>query len=73
MKVLVVGELNADLIFSGFSSLPQPGKEVLANDFSLELGSSSAICAAGLARLGTAVSFLGKVGADVLPFMDELT
>jgi sugar/nucleoside kinase (ribokinase family) len=75
MKVLVVGELNADLIFSGFSALPQPGKEVLANDFSLELGSSSAICAAGLARLGTAVSFLGKVGADVLGrfCMDELT
>jgi sugar/nucleoside kinase (ribokinase family) len=75
MKVLVAGELNADLIFSGFSSLPQPGKEVLANDFSLELGSSSAICAAGLARLGTAVSFLGKVGADVLGrfCVDELT
>jgi sugar/nucleoside kinase (ribokinase family) len=66
MRVLVVGELNADLIFSGFSSLPQPGREVLANDFSLELGSSSAICAAGLARLGTPVSFLGKAGADVL-------
>jgi sugar/nucleoside kinase (ribokinase family) len=52
MKVLVVGELNADLIFSGFSSLPQPGKEVLANDFSLELGSSSAICAGGLGTAG---------------------
>ncbi len=74
MKVLVVGELNADLIFSGFSSLPQPGKEVLAHDFSLELGSSSAICAAGLARLGTNVSFLGIVGADVLGrfCLDEL-
>jgi sugar/nucleoside kinase (ribokinase family) len=66
MKVLVAGELNADLIFSGFDSLPQPGREVLAKDFSLELGSSSAICAAGLARLGTPVSFLGKIGADVL-------
>jgi sugar/nucleoside kinase (ribokinase family) len=32
----------------------------------MELGSSSAICAAGLARLGTTVSFLGKAGADVL-------
>lgn len=66
MPVLVVGELNADLIFSGFHSLPQPGREVLADDFSLDLGGSSGICAAGLARLGTPVAFLGKVGADML-------
>jgi sugar/nucleoside kinase (ribokinase family) len=66
MKVLVVGDLNADLIFSGISSLPQPGREVLADDFSLELGSSSAICAAGLARLGTSVALLGKAGDDTL-------
>lgn len=64
MKILVVGELNADLVFGGLHSLPQPGREVLANDFSLELGSSSAICAAGLAKLGATVSFLGKVGTD---------
>lgn len=64
MKILVVGELNADLVFGGLQSLPQPGREVLAQDFSLELGSSSAICAAGLAKLGATVSFLGKVGAD---------
>jgi sugar/nucleoside kinase (ribokinase family) len=66
MKVLVVGDLNADLIFSGISAPPQPGCEVLAQDFSLELGSSSAICAAGLARLGTSVALLGKVGNDRL-------
>ncbi len=66
MKVLVVGDLNADLIFSGISSPPQPGREILAQDFSLELGSSSAICAAGLARLGTSVALLGKVGDDML-------
>ncbi len=64
MKILVVGELNADLVFGGLQSLPLPGREVLAKDFSLELGSSSAICAAGLAKLGATVAFLGKVGAD---------
>lgn len=75
MKVLVAGDLNADLIFSGISSLPEPGREVLANDFSLELGSSSAICAAGLARLGTSVALLGKAGNDNLGrfCLDELT
>src|SRR5688572_6780194 len=75
MKVLVAGDLNADLIFSGFRSLPQPGREVLATDFSLELGSSSAICAAGLSRLGTAVALCGKTGDDILGrfCIDELT
>jgi sugar/nucleoside kinase (ribokinase family) len=66
MKILVVGELNADLVFGGLHSLPSPGREVLASDFSLELGSSSAICAAGLAKLGAAVSFFGTVGADAM-------
>jgi len=66
MNILVMGELNADFVFGGIQSLPQPGKEVLANDFGLELGSSSAICAGGLAKLGAAVSIFGKVGADAM-------
>ncbi len=66
VRVLVAGELNADLIFSGFNSVPSPGREVLASSFSLALGSSSAICAAGLSQLGTQVSFLGKTGVDLL-------
>jgi sugar/nucleoside kinase (ribokinase family) len=64
MRILVAGELNPDLILSGLTSLPVPGHEILARDFSLQLGSSSAIVAAGLARLGNAVSFRGKVGDD---------
>lgn len=63
-KVLVIGELNVDMIVSGLPSLPVLGKELLANDFHVVLGSSSAICAAGLARLGLKVDYLGKVGAD---------
>src|SRR3954452_10157774 len=64
MKVLVVGELNVDLILSGYSTFPALGKEILVNDLTLTLGSSSAICAAGIARLGDCVSFLGKAGCD---------
>ena len=63
-RVLVVGELNVDLIVSGMVALPALGKEILASGFHLVLGSSSAICAAGLARLGLEVDFLGKVGTD---------
>lgn len=63
-RVLVVGELNVDLIVSGMAALPALGKEILASGFHQVLGSSSAICAAGLARLGLQVDFLGKVGTD---------
>lgn len=62
--VLVVGEINVDLICSGYSQFPRPGREVLAEDVLLTLGSSSAICAMGLARLGNAVRFVGLVGDD---------
>jgi sugar/nucleoside kinase (ribokinase family) len=63
-KVLVVGELNVDLILQGYSAFPAPGKEVLVDDFVMTLGSASAICAVGLAKLGAAVAFLSKVGRD---------
>jgi sugar/nucleoside kinase (ribokinase family) len=64
LKVLIAGELNPDLIMRDCSSLPSPGTEVLVKDLELTLGSSSAICAAGLARLGGSVSFAAVVGAD---------
>jgi sugar/nucleoside kinase (ribokinase family) len=63
-RILVVGEINVDLILRGYRSFPMPGKEVLVDDFMMTLGSASAVCAMGLARLGNPVAFLSKVGAD---------
>ena len=63
-RVLVVGEINVDLICQGYHAFPSPGREVLVDDFQMVLGSASAICAMGLARLGTPVVFFGKVGDD---------
>jgi sugar/nucleoside kinase (ribokinase family) len=63
-RILVIGELNVDLIFSGLPSLPVLGRELLCDDFQIALGSSSAICASWLAALGAAVDFWGKVGHD---------
>lgn len=63
-RVLVVGELNVDLILHGASAFPVPGKEVLVDDFVMTLGSASAICAVGLARLGVPIAFLSRVGRD---------
>lgn len=62
--VVVVGELNADLILRG-DVIPVFGQvEKLVSDATLTIGSSSAICACGLARLGLRVAFAGKVGDD---------
>ena len=63
-RILVVGELNVDLILTGLTGFPSLGREVLASGMRMVMGSSSAICAAGLARLGARVAFLGKVGVD---------
>lgn len=63
-EVLVIGELNIDLILNKIDSFPVMGKEVLAKEMNVTLGSSSAIFANNLCRLGTKVSFLGKIGVD---------
>jgi sugar/nucleoside kinase (ribokinase family) len=64
LDVLVVGELNADLILQG-DVVPVFGQvEKLVDDATLTIGSSSAIFACGVARLGLRVAFVGKVGDD---------
>jgi sugar/nucleoside kinase (ribokinase family) len=64
MSVLVVGELNPDLILQNARSFPTPGTETVVENMSLALGSASAICAGGLAKLGQRVGFIAKVGDD---------
>jgi sugar/nucleoside kinase (ribokinase family) len=63
--VAVVGELNPDLILSG-NVTPEFGQvEKVVDHGTLTIGSSSAIFACGVARLGLRVAFLGKVGDDL--------
>ncbi len=64
--VAVIGELNADLILRGDVTLVFGQVEKLIDDADLVLGSSSAIFACGCARLGLNVTFISKVGDDVL-------
>lgn len=63
--ILVAGEINADLICQGYREFPRPGREILVDQFEMTLGSASAICAGGLAKLGSKTTFIGKVGADL--------
>lgn len=62
--VIVVGELNIDLILNQIEGFPKIGKEILADQMTLTLGSSSAICASNLSSLGLKVAFIGKLGND---------
>ncbi len=62
--VIVVGELNVDLILNRIDGFPAIGKEILAQEMTLTLGSSSAIFASNLRALGAKVAFLGKIGND---------
>ena len=63
--VLAVGEINPDLIMTGFKTMPIKGKEIFCEQMNLVLGSSTVICAAGVAKLGMSVGFVGKVAGDI--------
>lgn len=63
-EVVVIGELNVDIILNRIDHFPVMGKEILAENMNLTLGSSSAIFASNLSTLGTKVAFIGKIGKD---------
>ncbi len=62
--VIAIGELNVDLIVTGLDGTPRIGQETIADNYSLVLGSSTAICACGISNLGLKTGFVGKVGKD---------
>lgn len=62
--VLVAGELNVDIILNHLNKFPEMGKEVLAEQMTITLGSSSAIFASNLSVLGTRVAFAGALAKD---------
>lgn len=64
VDVVVIGELNVDIILNGMTELPVVGKEILAGNMQVTLGSSSAIFASNLSALGVSVAFIGKIGED---------
>jgi len=62
--IVALGELNIDLILNRIDGFPEIGKEILADDCVMTLGSSTAIFAANAASFGCDVAFLGMVGND---------
>ncbi|MCB0647117.1 MAG: sugar kinase [Saprospiraceae bacterium] len=63
--VAVIGELNVDIILDHLIGLPEVGKEKLAGSMELVLGSSAAIFASNLSKLGVKTHFIGKLGHDL--------
>jgi len=64
--VTIAGEINLDLILYGLPEVMPLERELLASDFRLTLGSSSAILAHNLAALGVSVGFITRLGGDAL-------
>ncbi len=63
-EIVVAGEVFVDLILSGCSGWPEPGKEIFAKEFRREMGGGTAITACGLAKLGLNVGMLAMVGNE---------
>lgn len=63
-RVLVVGEVNPDIVVTGVPALTFGQREDVTGPTTMTVGSSGAITASGLARLGRGVALVGVVGAD---------
>jgi sugar/nucleoside kinase (ribokinase family) len=62
--ITIAGEINLDLILYGLPQNMPVERELLASDFQMTLGSSSAILAHNLAVLGAKVGFVTRAGKD---------
>ncbi len=64
--ITIAGEVNLDLILYGLEASLPVDREILASNFEMTLGSSSAILAHNLSVLGKRVGFITFAGADPL-------
>src|SRR5271154_738810 len=64
--ITIAGEINLDLILYGLPRELPVERELLATDFAVTLGSSSAILAHNMAAIGASVGFVTCVGSDAL-------
>lgn len=62
--ITIAGELNLDLILYGLPASLPVERELLATDFRIVLGSSSAILAHNISTLGIRTGFITRVGSD---------
>lgn len=63
--VVVVGSSNTDLVVKT-ERFPKPGETLVGGDFFLFQGGKGANQAVAAARMGAKVTFISKVGKDLL-------
>lgn len=63
-KILVVGSSNTDMVIKTIK-FPVPGETILGGKFIMNAGGKGANQAVAAARLGGAVTFVGKIGDDI--------
>jgi sugar/nucleoside kinase (ribokinase family) len=66
LDISIAGEVNLDLILYGLEESIPVDREILASNFEMTLGSSSAILAHNLAVLGSRVGFVTRYGSDAM-------
>jgi len=66
LDISIAGEVNLDLILYGLEETIPVDREILASNFEITLGSSSAILAHNLAVLGSRVGFVTRYGSDAM-------
>ncbi len=64
--VLSIGRIYCDLIFTGLGALPEPGREVFAEDMKMAAGGGAFIAAAHMAHAGRKVALVARLGTDAL-------
>lgn len=64
-KIVVVGSANTDMVLK-VKHLPEPGETVLGGEFITTCGGKGANQAVAAARLGAEVTFVARLGRDVL-------
>jgi sugar/nucleoside kinase (ribokinase family) len=63
-RVVTVGDANPDIIFTGLTNIPCAEQDTMASGLEVVLGGQTATISRALARLGLAVTFVGRVGDD---------
>jgi ribokinase len=64
-SIIVVGSSNTDMIIK-LARIPRPGETILGGDFVTAAGGKGANQAVGAARAGGQVTFIARVGQDML-------
>jgi sugar/nucleoside kinase (ribokinase family) len=63
-RVVTVGDVNPDIIFTGLTNMPFAEQDTLATGLQIVLGGQTATISRTLARLGLEVTFVTRVGDD---------